>query len=182
MKILHITDMHGNVKIMKETLKQDVDIVTISGDLIDKKNDIKIVKKWLKCFKVPVIISSGNHDLEVDEGNWLYDLEKENIFIHKKIEINCIKIDAKPYLSDEFEYDTDILVYHIPPNKTFTSIDRKYRDFGDEYLRKLLENDFNPKYVFCGHIHNPMRLKDKINKSIIVNSCYRKFNFSIIIC
>jgi len=59
-------------------------------------------------------------------------------------------------------------------------MDRKFRDFGDEYLRALLENDFNPKFVLCGHIHNPMRLKDKVNKSVIVNSCYKKMNCYII--
>ena len=62
MKILHITDIHGNKKIMKEALKfRDVEIVAISGDLIETKDDIKKVKEWIKCFKVPVIICSGNH-------------------------------------------------------------------------------------------------------------------------
>jgi Icc-related predicted phosphoesterase len=178
--ILHITDIHGYKKIMKESLKYESDLVAISGDLIKRKKDIKTIKEWLKNFKVPVIISSGNHDMAIDEGNWLYDLEDNNVFVHKKIEINGLKIDSRPFLSDEFDYDTDILIYHIPPNKTFTSIDKKLRDFGDAYLRILLENEFNPKFVLCGHIHNPLKLKDKVGKSLIINSCYKKFNFSIV--
>jgi Icc-related predicted phosphoesterase len=180
MKILHITDIHGNTKIMKEALKYKSDLVAISGDLIEREKEIKLIKDWLKNFKIPVIISSGNHDVAIDDGNWLYDLEGGNVFVHKKLEINGLKIDSKPYMSDEFDYDCNILVYHVPPNKTYTSMDRKYRDFGDEYLRALLENDFNPKFVLCGHIHNPMKLKDKVNKSVIVNSCYKKMNYCII--
>ena len=179
MKILHITDIHGNKTIMKAALNYESDLVAISGDLIEKKEDIKIVKEWLKHFKTPTIICSGNHDMKIDDGNWLYDLETENIFVHKKLELNGLKIDSKPYMSDEFDYDTDILIYHVPPNKTFTSMDRKFRDFGDEYLRALLVNDFNPKCVLCGHIHNPLRLKDKVGESLIVNSCYKKLNLSL---
>jgi len=141
-KILHITDIHGNIEIMKESLKYESDLVAISGDLIEREDDIKTIKDWLKNFKVPVIISSGNHDVVIDEGNWLYDLEGDNVFVHKKFEINGLKIDSKPYMTDEFDYNCDILVNHVPPNKTYTSMDRKFRDFGDEYLRSLLENIF----------------------------------------
>jgi len=102
-KILHITDIHGNIEIMKEALKYDTELVAISGDLVEKKEDIKIIKDWLKNFKVPVIISSGNPDAAIDNSNWLYDLEGDNIFVHKKLEINRIKIDSKSYMSDEFD-------------------------------------------------------------------------------
>jgi len=69
MKILHITDIHGNMEIMRESLKYDTELVAISGDLVEKKEDIKIIREWLKNFKVPVIISSGNHDAAIDNGN-----------------------------------------------------------------------------------------------------------------
>jgi Icc-related predicted phosphoesterase len=46
MKILHITDIHGNEKIMKKALNfKDVEIVAISGDVIETKDDIRKVKE-----------------------------------------------------------------------------------------------------------------------------------------
>jgi len=40
-----------------------------------------------------------------------------------------------------------ILVYHFPPSNTFTSIDKNYRDFGDDILTSLLKENFTPKYI-----------------------------------
>ena len=178
MKILHITDIHGNEKIMKKGLSfRDVEIVAISGDLIETKDDIKKVKEWIKCFKVPVIICSGNHDIEIDNGEWLYET---NAFVNKKVEINKMIIDAKGYMSEEFDYNVDILIYHTPPKNTLTSTDKNYKDFGDEFLEKLLKYDFNPKYLLCGHVHNPLSLQDRINKTTIINSCFEKYNISLL--
>ena len=182
MKILHISDIHGDINIINKAKTFQADIVCISGDLIYSANDIPIIKEFISSFDIPILISSGNHDYEIDEAKWIKELKDKNIFVDGDIvTINNITFGIVPYFGEFSEfYSVDVLIYHIPPSNTFTSIDKNYRDFGDDTLKTLLKKDFTPKYLLCGHQHKPQRLKDKINKTTIINACYKKDNIYLL--
>jgi Icc-related predicted phosphoesterase len=86
LKILHVTDLHGNKAYYKWVKEQSTnfDVICISGDLIGSANlsssynnnsfdEQKQVTQWLEEMMLPVFICSGNHDVITDDDN-LYDL------------------------------------------------------------------------------------------------------------
>jgi Icc-related predicted phosphoesterase len=184
MKILHTSDLHFDKKKYEKITKiqKNYDLIIISGDLIDATKDnikkqINWLIEWSNSIKIPLLISSGNHDFDYDEAKWM---KKLNAVCDTKIEINNLKITALPYIGGDFSecFNADILVYHIPPSNTLTSITKNYKDFGDIEIRKYLK--FNsPKYLLSGHIHNPLKRKDILNKTKIINSA-KIFNEIII--
>jgi len=175
MKILHTSDLHFNQRMYEKISKiqKDYDLIVISGDLIessreDIENQINWLIDWSNTISTPLLISSGNHDFDYNEAKWM---QKLNAICDRKIEINNLKIIALPYIGADFSnlWGADVLIYHIPPANTLTSTTREYRDFGDKEISDYLK--LNPvKYLLCGHIHNPLKRKDKINKTEIINS------------
>jgi len=63
----------------------------------------------------------------------------------------------------------DILLHHLPPENTSTSI-QKGKDWGcsDLYLA-LKHGHISPRYVLCGHVHHPKANQDVIRNTIILN-------------
>jgi Icc-related predicted phosphoesterase len=175
MKILHTSDLHFDKKMYEKIAKiqKNYDLIVISGDLIDAtkdniKNQINWLIDWSNSIKIPILISSGNHDFDYKEAKWM---QKLNAICDSKIEIDNLKIIALPYIGGDFSecFNADILVYHIPPLNTLTSTTKDYKDFGDIEIKEYLK--FNsPKYLLCGHIHNPLKREDRLNKTTIINS------------
>ena len=127
MKILHTSDLHFHQKTYEKILKieKDYDLIIISGDLIESnKNNIKKQIDWLidwsHSISTPLLISSGNHDFDYNEAQWM---QKLNGICDREMEIENLKILALPYIGGDFSnlWGIDILVYHIPPANTLTS-------------------------------------------------------------
>ena len=196
MKILHTTDLHFNKKWFNWIEKQlnNYDILCITGDFLESSKDeplleqIKWITSWMKNLKTPLFVCSGNHDIEeIDNENWLNNIS--NIYSDGSIKtIGDIKFGCIPYIApDFFEFDRcDILLYHIPPSNSKTAIHKKNNeDWGDVELYRLLKNNLlTPKYLLCGHVHNPIKNIDTINDTIIYNPAVNKKssipNFNII--
>ena len=178
MKILHTSDLHFNKKMYEKiyNIQKDYDLIVISGDLIESsRDDIKKQLKWLidwsNAISTPLLISSGNHDFDYEEANWM---QKLNAICDKELEIENFKIVSLPYIGGNFSnvWGADILVYHIPPFNTLTSTTKDYKDFGDREILEYLKHN-TPKYLLCGHIHNPLKREDIVNKTKIVNSAMK---------
>ncbi|QCT95030.1 metallophosphoesterase [Caminibacter mediatlanticus TB-2] len=176
MELVHLTDLHFNIKWFEWLKKNEknYDIFCITGDFLDEtKDNIKYqkdyIRKFIKDFSSLLFVCSGNHD---DDIEWLY-FEKDNYYFDNcKKEINGIKIGSFPYLGGNIYdfYDCDILLTHIPPKNTKTSIDKNtLKDYGDFEIYYAIKNGFSPKFILSGHIHNPLKTKDKLNSTIIYN-------------
>lgn len=182
MKILHTTDLHFNKHWFEWLSNQEehYDVLCITGDFLDdsKKEtlleQIEWISSWMKHFKKPLFVCSGNHDIEeLENENWLNKIP--NVFGDNNIKtINGFKFGCLPYIApDFFEFDEcDILLYHLPPSKTQTSIHLKTgKDWGDNELHRLIKNNvISPKIVLCGHLHHPSSTIDKLNRVSIYNS------------
>ena len=175
MKILHTSDLHFDREMYENIYKtqKDYDLIIISGDLIDSnqenvKKQVEWLIDWSNVISTPLFISSGNHDFDYEEAKWM---QKLNGICDSELKIDNLKIMALPYIGGDFSslYGIDILVYHIPPANTFTSITKNYKDFGDKEILEYLKYN-TPKYLLCGHLHNPLKRKDFINKTTIINS------------
>ena len=158
------------------------DLLCLSGDLLDGAvDDYEAQTRWvadfLRGFSKPLLIASGNHDLdELGECDWLHELKSPNIYVdEQKPVFNGIRFGIVPHIAPEYARfaDCDILLTHVPPQNTDTSSQQQgelRQDWGDFELYDLLTSRvLSPRYVLCGHVENPISLSDKIATTTIIN-------------
>ena len=176
MKILHASDPHFDKAKFAQILRLKFDVCCISGDLIDtNQKDIvgqkAWVKRWLENFKKPIFICSGNHDVsESGDVSWI---RASNIYVDGDIKtLEGIKFGCAPYLcADILDFaECDVLLAHVPPARTQTSVERSI-DFGDVQLYRALKHGLmKAKIILCGHVHDPIARVDKIGGCRVYNS------------
>jgi Icc-related predicted phosphoesterase len=183
MKLLHTTDLHFNKNWFDFIAKQqnDFDIFCISGDLLESSKEqtiqeqIKWLTSWIKEFKKPLFICSRNHDIEdFNNNDWLKKISSSNYYSDtSKRTINNTTIACCEYLDPSYLdfYDCDILVTHLPPSNTKTSISKKIdEDWGDKELTRMIKNNLiSPKIILCGHMHYPIDNIDIFKNTKIYN-------------
>lgn len=180
MEILHVTDLHFNQHWFEWIANQqnNFDVFCLSGDFLEPASDVALssqiewISGWMKNFQKPLFVCSGNHDIEEEENEeWLNKVS--NIYSDNTITtLDGVKFGCVPYIGGDFlEFcDCDILLSHVPPAKTDTSTDKKNQDWGDRELLRLLKSKLlAPKYLLCGHMHNPINIKTTLHGTIISN-------------
>jgi len=180
MKFLHATDLHFNRHWFDWIADQQeiFDVFCLTGDFLEPASDVPLssqiewISGWMKNFTKPLFVCSGNHDIEEEEHEgWLCRIS--NVYGDNTIQtIKGIKFGCIPYIGgDLLDFcDCDIILNHVPPAKTDTSTDKKDQDWGDRELHRLLKNKLLfPKYLLCGHMHNPQKTTITLNNTIISN-------------
>lgn len=190
MTLLHVTDLHFNQAQFEWIAEQrhDYDLICLTGDLIDSDKEpsleeqIEWIEQWFKKIKTTMFVCSGNHDIEVfDRENWLSEIDSNYIYPDNGVyTYKGIKIGCYPYIGAEgyFEYDEcEILLHHVPPANTNTSLLESGADWGDENLYHALTNGIiSPKYILSGHVHHPKGYSDSILNTTIYNPGYMAGN------
>ncbi|MHA1435280.1 MAG: metallophosphoesterase family protein [Candidatus Heimdallarchaeota archaeon] len=194
-KILHTADLHLSKKkpytlaaldeILKVAKKNKVDILTIGGDLFDKKDDaedlrVELRNKFSKNdFKIVAI--PGNHDADVyregfDFGENFIPMTDEPFGNYSLENINLVAI---PYL-DELNQDmleklknetktgkTNVLLIHCTLDIGFSSSDfgeeKKYCPISKSKLEKL-----GYEYILAGHFHTKTNIVKLNEKSVFI--------------
>ena len=188
MKILHTTDLHFNKNWFTWIALQqnNYDVFCITGDFLESSKDetlleqIEWISSWMKSFKKPLFVCSGNHDIEeLENEDWLNQIP--NVYSDNSIKtINGIKFGCVPYIApDFFEFDEcDILLYHLPPAQSKTAIHNKTNaDWGDKEIARFLQKKIlKPKVLLCGHMHYPIDRIDKIGNTTVYNTGVDKNN------
>jgi len=187
MKILHTSDLHFNTQWFEWiTKQQDIyDIFVISGDFLDSSKEETLVEQivwvsnWIKAFKKPIFVCSGNHDIEeFDNEEWLNAIDTLNHYAdNSKKVIDGVRFGCYPYIGAEGYYDfddVDILITHVPPKYTDVSIDKSSGvDWGDDDLyNALIRKIIKPKIILCGHMHYPINKKCVLEDTKIFNAAY----------
>lgn len=197
MKILAISDTHGDTALVKEISKiankEKVDLILHAGDITwlgeNKKNIIKPLTK-----KHKLLMIQGNHDPEylLEELEKTYSNAKS---IHKKShKINEIGFFGSGTTDWGFTEDSKqlfnelknahkkiknlnkkIMITHSPPTKSAIEL----MGFPGSYaVTKAIER-FKPNFVICGHIHEGGGLIEKINDTTIINAARTPIVFEI---
>ena len=188
LNILHTTDLHFNKQWFEWIANQqeNYDVFCITGDFLNDSKDETLLEQiewitiWMKLFKKPLFVCSGNHDIEeLENEDWLNKIS--NVYSDNSIKIiDGIKFGCIPYIAPDFiDFDEcNIILYHLPPSNTTTSTHNKTnKDWGDKELSKLLrKNILSPKVLLCGHLHHPISTIDKINDITIYNTGVDKTN------
>lgn len=181
MKILHATDLHFTKKWFDwiEQQQSNFDVCCITGDFLESSKEetlqqqIEWITNWMKRFKKPLFVCSGNHDIEeLENEDWLCKIP--NIYSDNSIKtIDGVRFGCVPYIAPDFlEFDEcDVILYHLPPANTKTAIHKTTNsDWGDKELARLLQKKIlRPKVLLCGHMHYPTDIIDMVNKSMIYN-------------
>ena len=188
LNILHTTDLHFNKQWFEWIANQqeNYDVFCITGDFLNDSKDetlleqIEWITNWMKSFKKPLFVCSGNHDIEeLENEDWLNKIS--NVYSDNSIKIiDGIKFGCIPYIAPNFiDFDEcNIILYHLPPSNTTTSTHNKTnKDWGDKELSRLLKKKIiSPKIILCGHLHHPTDTIDKINNTKIYNAGVNKEN------
>lgn len=181
MKILHTTDLHFNKKWFDwiEQQQSSFDVCCITGDFLESSKEetlqeqIEWITNWMKRFKKPLFVCSGNHDIEEFENeDWLCKIP--HIYSDNSIKtIDGVKFGCVPYIAPDFlEFDEcDVILYHLPPANTKTATHKTTNvDWGDKEVARLLQKKIlRPKVLLCGHMHYPIDTTDTVSKSMIYN-------------
>lgn len=163
LKIAQISDLHlkrNNYlkeKIIKKIKKENVDIIVITGDLIDSESDIYNcgVQNFCKKLKkiAPVYSVNGNHEVTLGKYKCMELLKENNInVIDDKYEI--IKKDGYSFafFGNEYleKYNKDNYKEYF--NNNITKILLAHRpDLACIYFNK--KNAIIPNVVLSGHAH-----------------------------
>ncbi|MDI9437519.1 MAG: metallophosphoesterase [Euryarchaeota archaeon] len=192
MKILAVTDMHGEFQPLVNYLKSNpVDLVILAGDITHfgpRKLGEDILNE-ICSYDVPVMAIPGNCDPEFIHG----EIESSRaVNIHARclvvknvgicgfggsnptpfntpLEFEEVEIydEAKKALEGIKDHEVTIFVTHTPPHGTSTDLLPSGEHAGSTSLRRLIE-EFQPTINICGHIHES-RGTDRIGETQVLN-------------
>ena len=191
MRLLLVSDLHYRLPQLDWVARAAVDeslaldLIVIAGDLLDIRSAVPLhaqsvaVTAHLRslAFRRPVIVSSGNHDLDSrDESGektarWLAAAKAEGLYVDGDSvaidgESGSVFITVCPWwdgpigratLARQLARDAHhrqgrwLWVYHSPPTGSPLSWDGR-REFGDDALAGWIPR-YQPDVVLAGHIH-----------------------------
>lgn len=182
MTLLHVSDLHFRRPWFHWLRNQAPphDGLILSGDLLDQRlpdvaGQIQWVGDWLRASPVPVVVSSGNHDLQWDAGPgrwqpayWLRALAPPVYADGTVLERSGLRLAPIACTQRPRSAAADCWVVHTPPAGTATARTSVGVDRGDAALAETVAR-FAPAYVFSGHVHDPEKWHDTLGETWIFN-------------
>lgn len=198
MKILAISDTHGNTNLIKKVAqmakKEKIELILHAGDLtyFDKKQ--KGLLGPLTENNREVLMVHGNHESEetLKQLSKIYPLAKN---VHSTgIEKNKIGIfgsgttdwgfikDSKQIFNELKKghkkikkLEKKIMISHSPPAGSLI----ESLGFPGSYgVRKAID-EFKPDFLVCGHIHEGGGLVERLGKTTVINAAFTPIIFEI---
>lgn len=189
MKILALSDVHGDTAFMREMAekgaKEKVDLVILAGDLLtfDQPQDGLIQPFIDRGLEVAVI--PGNHEGLAEIGFMMDKYGVKNLHGYTLIKgdvgiFGCGYGDIGLHqLSDDDFFETlkqthdtvkhlkkKVMVTHVQPSESILSLHLPH--WGSSGVRKAIE-EFQPDVHICGHIHETHGIEDRIGKTRSIN-------------
>ena len=202
MKFLVISDIHGNVEILKklESEFKNADAVLFAGDFCEcfKTETSKPTLDALVKMHDEIYAVLGN----CDEPNFIDELEKAGINTERTLNyIDGLAIvgsgggsyftgktpnerTEEELISDfdilgEGEWSNLIMISHNPPKNTICDAVNEKLHAGSQKFRELIEEK-KPLAVICGHIHEGRGI-DKIGETVVINpGCLGEGKYAIL--
>lgn len=190
MRILAFVDIHGNKTLAKRlvSLSKQADLLICAGDLTFFGKNLKEILEILEKANKPLLIIPGNHESE-DQIKQISKKLSFVHFMHNKLYIlnqyaflgyggGGFEIEDKslesliPKIKEKIKNKVFILITHQPPyNTKLDLINRQH--VGSKSLLRLIK-ELNPRLHICGHLHENISKKDRVNKTFIVNPGFGK--------
>ena len=188
MKILALSDVHGDKHLIREMAekasKEQVDLVVLAGDFVDKENSVEGIVGPFKAKGLEVGVLPGNHEGMAEIGFFVekygaknlhgYTFKKgdvgifgcgySNIGIHQLSEEDVFKTLKKAHDSLT-GVKKKIMVTHTHPDKSILGLGI-FPGCGG--IKKAI-NEFKPEIHICGHIHETEGIEEKIDSTRVIN-------------
>ncbi|MEK6969195.1 MAG: metallophosphoesterase [Nanoarchaeota archaeon] len=188
MKILALSDVHGDVNFMKEMAekgaREKVDLVIIAGDLLSFDEHKDGLIKHFKDKGLEVAILPGNHE-GLAETNFIiekYGLKDIHGYVLTKGDVGifgCGYGDVGFHQLTEEEFfgtlkkahnslqnvKKKIMVTHVQPSDSILGLGMFP---GSSGVRKAIE-EFKPDIHICGHVHETQGIEEMIGKTRVIN-------------
>jgi len=190
MKILHLSDTHGQHRQLRDL--PEADVIIHSGDLSEAGTDGEILDFLEWFLDLPYrykIFVAGNHDFGLRGAN--IEGLPENCFhlSNSGVEIEGMKFYGVPLFMEDIEDgsfdkniqnippDTDVLITHQPPYGILDSPAENIH-WGDRILLPVVLN-IKPKLHLFGHAHDAYGI-EKSSHTTFVNSALLDHNLRMI--
>ena len=188
MKILALSDLHGDrpaaQQLAERGAKENVDLVIMAGDLVDRHNNPLGIVGPFKEKGLDVALIPGNHE-GMAEINFLverYGAKNLHGYAIKKGDVGifgCGYGDVGMHqLSDDDFFNTlkkahdslkdvkkKLMITHVQPSDSIIGLGIWP---GSEGVRRAIEQ-FQPDLHICGHIHESEGIEDKIGNTRVIN-------------
>jgi len=183
MKLLIVSDLHYGLRQFDfvAELAPHFDAVVIAGDLLDLRSPVPIAAQAVAVAAQlarigglgTVLVCSGNHDLDGLDGagekaaTWLQAVHSPGVHVDgSALELGAALVTVCPWwegpigraaLGVRLARDSGnrlerwMWVHHAPPTGSKLATDGR-RDYGDDALAGWID-EFEPDFVFSGHIH-----------------------------
>lgn len=205
MKCLLVADIHYDLRKFDWVVDMAplVDLVVLAGDhleiasMVARPDQAVIVQKYFRRIreKVPLLLCSGNHDLDVKDQNgeltarWLTNArflgiptDGDSHLIDDTLYTLCPWWDGegvKAAIAAQIARDAErrparwVWVHHAPPEGSPTSWGGS-RSYGDKTVRGWIDQ-YQPDIVLAGHVHqspfvNNGSWADRVGKTWIFNA------------
>lgn len=188
MKILALSDIHGDVHLMKEMAekgaREKVDLVLLAGDLTNFDQPKEGLIKPFKEKGLEVAVLPGNHEGLAEIGFLVDTYKVKNLhgYTLRKGEVGifgCGYGDIGLHqLNEEQFFQTlkkaneslkgvkkKLMVTHIQPSESILGLGMFP---GSQGVRRAIE-EFQPDLHLCGHIHESHGIEDRIGKTRTIN-------------
>ncbi len=189
MKILALSDIHGDRTFIKEMAKkgeqEKVDLVILAGDLVDHNGNMDGLVGPFKEKGLEVALLPGNHEGLAEIGFLAdkykaknlhgYVMEKDGIGIfgcgYGDIGIHQLNeeefFNTLKYTHEKIKHcKKKLMVTHVQPNDSILSLGNPH--WGSSGVKKAIE-EFKPDVHICGHIHETHGIEEMIGKTKVIN-------------
>jgi hypothetical protein len=190
-KILIFSDIHNSRKALENVMGQSADLYIGAGDFVSFQKGLAECGEMLKLLGERLWILPGNHETHAD----MLTLCARHGFVDFHRQVRTLGSSAGPtywaglgysnitpfktpgeYSEEEiaqalaaFEgYKPLYLVIHVPPFGTKLDEFSPTKHAGSPALREWVER-VQPKYLFCGHIHETAGKRDTIGTTTCIN-------------
>ena len=187
MKLLVFSDIHSDARALERLMAIDADYYICAGDLVNWGRHIDAMGEILKKRAGQVYLIPGNHETERQIAD-LCGRFGLNDLHGGQIRVGDFHLVALGY-SNPTPFDTPgeyseedleqklhafdglkpmIAVCHAPPYGTVLDRITNLRHAGSKSVRDFLQRE-QPRYFFCGHIHEAAGASDKLGETSAMN-------------
>ena len=193
MKILALGDIHGDTvhieKLAQKALKENVDLVILTGDITDFNSSTENLVGPFKNVGKKVLIIPGNHEplITTDFLAELYDIKNLHGYSVRYKDIGIFGaggssvVGPSPLIPEEDMFnllkkgfdkvkylEKKIMVTHCHPDKTLMSKMGAAQIPGSSGVSDAIKK-FKPDIAICSHVHEAEGIEEKIGKTRLIN-------------
>jgi len=186
-KLLVFSDIHSDARALERLMAIDADYYFCAGDLVNFSRGLDTMGEILRKRGDRVYVIPGNHESEQQIIDLCGRFGLHN-FHGGRVEIGGFHVVGLGY-SNRTPFDTPgeyseddldsrlhafdglkpmIAICHVPPYGTMLDRITNLRHAGSTAMRDFLQRE-QPRYFFCGHIHEAAGAQDKLGETSALN-------------